>query len=63
MRYLPLNDADRATMLGRIGVDNIDALFSDVPATARLDGPAKDGGAPWVPPRRGRRFDVIDSTG
>lgn len=39
MRYLPLNDADRATMLGRIGVDNIDALFSDVPAAARLDGP------------------------
>ena len=39
MRYLPLNDADRATMLGRIGVDNIDALFSDVPAAVLLDGP------------------------
>ena len=31
MRYLPLNDADRATMLERIGVENIDALFCDVP--------------------------------
>ncbi len=39
MRYLPLNDADRATMLERIGVENIDALFCDVPAEARLDGP------------------------
>ena len=28
MRYLPLNDADRATMLERIGVGNIDALFA-----------------------------------
>ena len=39
MRYLPLNDADRATMLERIGVGNIDALFCDVPAEARLHGP------------------------
>ena len=39
MRYLPLNDADRATMLERIGVANIDDLFCDVPAAARLDGP------------------------
>ena len=39
MRYLPLNDADRATMLERIGVENIDALFCDVPAEARLDRP------------------------
>ena len=31
MRYLPLSDADRATMLQRIGVDAIDALFADVP--------------------------------
>ena len=32
MRYLPLNAADRATMLERIGVESIDALFCDVPA-------------------------------
>ena len=38
MRYLPLNGADRATMLESIGVENIDALFCDVPAEARLDG-------------------------
>ena len=37
MRYLPLNANDRAAMLGVIGVDNIDALFEDVPKAARLD--------------------------
>lgn len=37
MRYLPLNNNDRATMLDVIGVDNIDALFTDVPKSARLD--------------------------
>ncbi len=31
MRYLPLTDADRAEMLGVIGVDSVDALFRDVP--------------------------------
>lgn len=39
MRYLPLTPADRAAMLARIGVDNIDALFSDVPADALQSGP------------------------
>ncbi len=39
MRYLPLTDADRGAMLGAIGVDNIDALFADVPPAARLKGP------------------------
>ncbi|WDF71270.1 aminomethyl-transferring glycine dehydrogenase subunit GcvPA [Novosphingobium sp. KACC 22771] len=39
MRYLPLTPADRATMLARIGVDNIDALFCDVPAEALQVGP------------------------
>lgn len=39
MRYLPLTPADRATMLARIGVDNIDALFCDVPAEALQAGP------------------------
>ena len=38
MRYLPLNDKDRAAMLDVIGVDNIDALFQDVPKSARLNG-------------------------
>jgi len=32
MRYLPLSDADRGAMLGRIGVDHVDALFANVPA-------------------------------
>jgi len=31
MRYLPLNDADRADMLAKIGVKAIDDLFADVP--------------------------------
>ncbi|WP_414899500.1 aminomethyl-transferring glycine dehydrogenase subunit GcvPA [Sphingomonas flavalba] len=39
MRYLPLTDADRRAMLDSIGVDSIDALFSDVPEAVRLDGP------------------------
>ena len=37
MRYLPLSDADRSEMLARIGVADIDALFSDVPAAKLLD--------------------------
>ena len=32
MRYLPLDDADRADMLAKIGVKSIDDLFADVPA-------------------------------
>ena len=36
MRYLPLNEKDRAQMLSVIGVDTIDALFEDVPKSARL---------------------------
>ncbi len=39
MRYLPLTDADRSAMLEKIGASSIDALFADVPAEARLDGP------------------------
>lgn len=38
MRYLPLTDDDRAHMLATIGVDNVDALFRDVPESARLPG-------------------------
>ena len=37
MRYLPLNDADRAAMLARTGVNSIDDLFADIPAEARQD--------------------------
>ena len=39
MRYLPHTPADRAAMLAAIGVADIDALFADVPAAARLAGP------------------------
>ena len=35
MRYLPLTDADRSEMLRAIGVGSIEALFADVPETAR----------------------------
>ncbi len=31
MRYLPLNDADRTSMLATVGVNHIDDLFTDVP--------------------------------
>src|SRR5689334_12912189 len=36
MRYLPLTPDDRAQMLGVIGAPDIDALFRDVPESARL---------------------------
>jgi len=39
MRYLPLSDHDRGEMLATIGVPDVDALFADVPADARLAGP------------------------
>ena len=39
MRYLPLTDHDRSAMLNVIGASSIDALFSDVPESARLSGP------------------------
>ena len=39
MRYLPLTDTDRSAMLAKIGAADIDALFADVPAEARLSGP------------------------
>lgn len=38
MRYLPLNENDRETMLDVVGVKTIDALFEDVPKAAKLDG-------------------------
>ncbi|MEM7619308.1 MAG: aminomethyl-transferring glycine dehydrogenase subunit GcvPA [Pseudomonadota bacterium] len=36
MRYLPLTDQDRKHMLSKIGVDGIDALFSDIPEQLQL---------------------------
>jgi glycine dehydrogenase subunit 1 len=39
MRYLPLSDDDRASMLAAIGAKSIDDLFCDVPQAARLEGP------------------------
>lgn len=44
MRYLPHTPADRSAMLAAIGVDGIDDLFKDVPASALLPGPI--GGLP-----------------
>jgi glycine cleavage system P protein (glycine dehydrogenase) subunit 1 len=39
MRYLPLTDDDRQSMLAAIGSKSIDDLYRDVPPAARLDGP------------------------
>jgi glycine dehydrogenase subunit 1 len=39
MRYLPHTEDDRGAMLAAIGAPSVDALFRDVPASARLDGP------------------------
>jgi glycine dehydrogenase subunit 1 len=36
MRYLPLTPEDRQSMLAKVGVTDIDALFSDVPADKLL---------------------------
>ena len=41
MRYLPLTQDDRTTMLTSIGAGSIDDLFVDVPDEARLDGPVR----------------------
>ncbi len=37
MRFLPLNNNDRAAMLDVVGVNSVDELFVDVPKSARLD--------------------------
>ncbi len=39
MRYLPLTEADRQAMLNSIGAPSVDALFRDVPESARLAAP------------------------
>jgi glycine dehydrogenase subunit 1 len=38
MRYHPLSDTDRQSMLGKIGVKSIDDLFADIPASVRQRG-------------------------
>ncbi len=38
MRYLPLTDGERMSMLADIGAAGIDDLFEDVPVAARFDG-------------------------
>jgi glycine dehydrogenase subunit 1 len=39
MNYIQLTDADVQHMLQTIGVDRVDELFKDIPASARLDRP------------------------
>src|SRR3954471_16019186 len=39
MRYLPHTDADRQSMLARIGVRSVDDLFADIPPDKRLRRP------------------------
>ncbi|MFC5395874.1 aminomethyl-transferring glycine dehydrogenase subunit GcvPA [Bosea vestrisii] len=39
MRYLPLTETDREDMLARLGVSDVDALFSDVPDGKLLKEP------------------------
>ncbi|MDQ3033741.1 MAG: aminomethyl-transferring glycine dehydrogenase subunit GcvPA [Myxococcota bacterium] len=39
MRYLPHTDDEIRSMLARIGVESLDALFTDIPATHRLNRP------------------------
>jgi glycine dehydrogenase subunit 1 len=39
MRYHPLTDSDRKTMLAAIGVDDLAALYADAPASALLKAP------------------------
>ena len=39
MRYLPHTDVDVQQMLETIGVKNIDALFSGIPKSCRLQVP------------------------
>lgn len=42
MRYLPLSDADRQSMLATIGAETVDDFFEDVPASARLGSTISD---------------------
>lgn len=42
MRYLPLTNDDRQSMLATIGAESVDELFVDVPKEAQLTGPIHD---------------------
>ncbi|MEC1180090.1 aminomethyl-transferring glycine dehydrogenase subunit GcvPA [Metasolibacillus meyeri] len=37
-RYLPMTEQDKQEMLAKVGVDSIDALFSDIPEEVRFQG-------------------------
>ena len=39
MRYLPLSDENRQSMLGTIGAKSVDDFFTDIPIFARLNAP------------------------
>src|SRR3954470_1231851 len=54
MRYLPLTEADRRSMLATIGVPSVDNLFRDVPEAARLSAPI-EGLAPHAGEMEGER--------
>ena len=41
MRYLPLSERDRAAMCARIGIDSVEELFADIPASVRLAADAR----------------------
>ncbi len=47
MRYLPLTETDRRSMLATIGAPSVEALFRDVPPAARLGRPLD------LPPHQG----------
>ena len=38
MRYLPLSDGDRQSMLATIGAESVEDFFADVPPSARVEG-------------------------
>ncbi|TJY44433.1 aminomethyl-transferring glycine dehydrogenase subunit GcvPA [Cohnella pontilimi] len=37
-RYLPMTDRDRAEMLATVGVNSVEELFADIPASVRYNG-------------------------
>jgi glycine dehydrogenase subunit 1 len=47
MRYLPLTEADRRSMLAKIGVPSVESLYRDVPERVRLRQPVD------LPPHQG----------
>lgn len=42
MRYLPLSDENRKSMMDKIGISNIDELFKDIPEVAKLNAPIEN---------------------